>query len=60
MWFGDDITWCIDGEKCGYADCFRNIMNRKSEERIFTCACLYGSVDCEKGAGRNEKSISDR
>ena len=47
--FDDDICWCLDVEKCGYEDCWRNVQHRKrcaEDYDIYTAAAFYGSPDC--------------
>ena len=44
-----DMCWCVDGDKCGQKDCFRNIDNKpvSKEREIFTAGSLYNTHDCE-------------
>jgi len=46
-WFGSDITWCADSDKCTNTECFRHLTNKNDNERIFTCGALMGTEYCE-------------
>ena len=61
--FDDDITWCADGSKCKYKNCFRNLCNRKrsTDVDIFTVGSLMNTPDCvyyqEEIEKKEEKSF---
>ena len=42
--FGYDITWCA--EECDHVECYRNLKNKPSDNRIFSMAYLKDTEFC--------------
>lgn len=43
-WVHDDITWC--NSECRNTNCYRNLANRQSKERVFTVSDFKGTGEC--------------